>query len=128
VIVPIYPLLAVLAAVGVVALERLVLRTGVFRDPAYWITMVICFGFMIPVDGWLTKLSAPIVRYAADDTTGIRPIWDILVEEYVYAFALLTLVIVTWEWLGARRTSTGEQAARPQGHDDLDAEQSREHA
>ena len=57
------------AVVGVVALERLVLHTGLLRTRAYWIAMAICYGFMIAVNGWLTKLSAPIVhlRPARDD-------------------------------------------------------------
>ncbi len=103
---PIYPLLAVVAMVAVIALELAVLRTGVFRSVAFWLAMAISLAFMIPVDGWLTKLSAPIVIYRSADVSGIRPIWDILVEEYAYAFALLTLVIVTWERLG--RTTAGE--------------------
>ncbi len=102
---PIYPTLSVVAAVAVVCLELFVLRTGIFRDVTYWITMVICYAFMIPVDGWLTKLSAPIVLYRPEDTTGIRPIWDILLEEYVYAFALLTVVILVWEHQGRRRVA-----------------------
>ena len=97
---PIYPTLALLAAGAVVALELLVLRTGVFTSIAYWITMAISLAFMIPVDGWLTKLTAPIVIYRDGDVSGIRPIWDILVEEYAYAFALLTLVIMLWERAG----------------------------
>lgn len=103
---PIYPLLAILAAVVVVVLELFVLRTGVFRDVTYWITMAICYAFMIPVDGWLTKLSAPIVIYRPEDNSGIRPIWDILLEEYVYAFALLTVVIMVWDLQGRRRRSS----------------------
>ena len=99
---PIYPTLAVVAAAAVLVLELRVLRTGLLRDPAYWIALVICFGFMVLVDGWLTKLSAPIVRYRPSATTQVRPIWDILVEEYVYAFALLTLVMAVWDRLGAR--------------------------
>lgn len=98
---PIYPLLAVVAAVAVVALELLVLRTGLFRSGAYWGSLAIALAFMIPVDGWLTKLSAPIVIYAPDDVSGIRPIWDILLEEYAYAFALLTLVAMCWERSGS---------------------------
>jgi lycopene cyclase domain-containing protein len=94
---PIYPVLAVVAAALVVALELCVLRTGVFRQPAYWVAMAIVFAFMIPVDGWLTKLSAPIVIYRDADTSGWRPVWDILGEEFVYAFALVTLVIIAWE-------------------------------
>jgi lycopene cyclase domain-containing protein len=93
----IYPVLAVVAAALVVGLELRVLRTGIFRQPAYWIAMAIVFAFMIPVDGWLTKLSAPIVIYRDSDTSGWRPVWDILGEEFVYAFALVTLVIMFWE-------------------------------
>jgi lycopene cyclase domain-containing protein len=103
---PIYPTLALAAAVGVVALELVVLRTGIFRQPAYWVAMLISFAFMIPVDGWLTKLTAPIVIYRDADTSGIRPVWDILLEEYAYAFALLTLVVLVWERLGAREAGT----------------------
>lgn len=102
---PIYPTLSVVAAVAVICLELFVLRTGIFRDVTYWITMAICYAFMIPVDGWLTKLSAPIVMYRPEDTTGIRPVWDILLEEYVYAFALLTVVILVWEHQGDRRAT-----------------------
>jgi lycopene cyclase domain-containing protein len=105
----IYPLLAVIAAVVVIVLEVAVLRTGLFRRLDYWITMAIVFAFMIPVDGWLTKLSAPIVFYDPDDVSGWRPIWDILGEEFAYAFALLTLVLLCWEWLGQRE----ERRERP---------------
>jgi lycopene cyclase domain-containing protein len=106
---PIYPTLAVTAAVAVVLLELRVLRSGLFREPAYWISMAICYAFMIPVDGWLTKHSAPIVLYRPEDTSGIYPVWDIPLEEYAYAFALLTLVMLTWDRLGAR---AGEVPAR----------------
>ena len=106
---PIYPTLAVTAAVVVVLLELRVFRSGLFREPAYWISMGICFAFMIPVDGWLTKLSAPIVIYRPEDTSGIRPIWDIPLEEYAYAFALLTLVMLTWDRVGGRAGSRAEE-------------------
>ena len=99
---PIYPTLALLAAAVVVALELLVLRTGIFTKVAYWIALAISLAFMIPVDGWLTKLSAPIVVYRDGDVSGIRPIWSILLEEYAYAFALLTIVIALWVRAGER--------------------------
>ena len=108
---PIYPTLAVTAAVVVIVLELAVFRSGLFRQAAYWISMAICFAFMIPVDGWLTKQSAPIVIYRPEDTSGISPIWDIPLEEYAYAFALLTLVMLVWDALGARETpSTASDA------------------
>jgi lycopene cyclase domain-containing protein len=94
---PVYPVLAVTAAVVVVVVELRWLRTGLFRQPAYWLAMAIVFAFMVPVDGWLTKLSAPIVIYRDADTTGVRPVWDILAEEFAYAFALVTMVMLAWE-------------------------------
>jgi lycopene cyclase domain-containing protein len=97
---PIYPTLALVALVVVVTLELRVLRSGLFREPAYWVSMTICLAFMIPVDGWLTKHSAPIVLYRPEDTSGLYPIWDIPLEEYAYAFALLTLVMLAWDRLG----------------------------
>ena len=91
-----------LAAVLVVAAELLWFRSGIFRSRAYYVSMLIVFGFMVAVDGWLTKLSAPIVIYDDTQTTGIRPIWDILLEEYAYAFALLTMIILLWDRGGQR--------------------------
>mgnify|MGYP001189045481 CR=1 FL=1 len=114
---PIYPTLAVLAAVGVLLLELRVLRTGIFRDRAYWISMTICYVFMIPVDGWLTKQSAPIVTYRPEDTSGIYPIWDIPLEEYAYAFAMLTLVMAVWDHLGRRGVDPSPwEAEEPGAH------------
>ncbi len=109
---PIYPTLAVTAAIAVIVIELRVLRSGLFREPAYWISMAICYAFMIPVDGWLTKHSAPIVLYRPDDTSGIYPIWDIPLEEYAYAFALLTLVMLAWDRLGRKEAVTYRAAFR----------------
>ena len=76
--------------------------------------MAIVYVPMVPVDGWLTKLSAPIVLYREGDTSGLRPVWDILAEEFVYAFALLTLVILVWDLPAAstRRTDASRWAGR----------------
>lgn len=92
-----YSLPAVLAVVAVFALELTVLRTGLFRRPAYWLTMAIVLGFQILVDGWLTKLSAPIVIYHDRHTSGIRFPWDIPVEDFGFGFALVTAVLLLWE-------------------------------
>ena len=100
---PEYAVAALAAAVGVVALERLWLRTGIFRDRAYWITMGICLVFMVLTNGWLTKLSAPIVRYDPAAKTPWRFPWDIPVEDYLFGFALLTLVIACWRRTDANR-------------------------
>jgi len=95
--VPEYTVGAAAAVVAVVALEVRVLRTGLFRRPAYWVAMAIVLAFQVLVDGWLTKLSAPIVLYDGDEVTGVRKPWDIPVEDFLFGFALLTLVLALWE-------------------------------
>jgi lycopene cyclase domain-containing protein len=92
-----YTALALLAVAAVVALEVAVLHTGLLRSGAYWAALAICYGFMIAVNGWLTKLSAPIVIYDRGATTGWRVPWDIPVEDYLFAFALLTLAMLLWD-------------------------------
>lgn len=101
--IPEYTALTILGIVLVVLLELLVLRTGIFRRPAYWLAMAICLAFQIPVDGWLTKLSAPIVLYHPDHILGIRFPWDIPIEDFGFGFAMMTLTIMTWEHLKNRR-------------------------
>ena len=93
---------AVLAVLAVCALE-LVLRTGLFRRPAYWLSMLIVVGFQILVDGWLTKLSAPIVVYDDRQITGARFPFDIPVEDFLFGFALVTAVLLLWERQRERR-------------------------
>jgi lycopene cyclase domain-containing protein len=100
--VPEYTGTAIVAVLAVLALELGVLHTGLLRTPAYWISLAISYAFMIGVDGWLTKLSAPIVLYRASATTGWRFPWDIPVEDYLFAFALLTLAMLLWD-AAARR-------------------------
>jgi lycopene cyclase domain-containing protein len=72
-------------------------RTGLFRRAAYWLSMAIVIGFQILVDGWLTKLSAPIVIYDNRHSSGLRFPFDIPVEDYLFGFALVTAVLLLWE-------------------------------
>ena len=92
-----YTIAAAVAVVVVVVLELRVLRTGLLRSRAYWISLAICYGFMFAVNGWLTKLSAPIVLYDERRTTGWRVPWDIPVEDYLFGYALLTLTMLLWD-------------------------------
>jgi len=92
-----YTVPAVLAVLVVCTLEFAVLRTGLFRRPAYWLSMLIVLGFQIPVDGWLTKRSAPIVLYNERQTSGLRFPFDIPVEDFLFGFALVTAVLLLWE-------------------------------
>lgn len=74
-----------------------------FRSPRYWASMGIVFFFQAWVDGWLTKLSAPIVIYDPAQHAGIRFPWDIPVEDFGFGFAMLTLTIVCWIRLDPER-------------------------
>ena len=106
---PEYAVAASAALVIVVALELVWLRTGLFRQASYWVTMAIVLAFQVIVDGWLTKLSAPIVLYARHDITGWRPLWDVPIEDFAYGAAMVTMTLMLWE----RFRAPGEAAPAP---------------
>ncbi len=97
---PWYTIMTLVAMAAVVALELLVVRSGIFRSPAYWIALGICFLFQIPVDGWLTKLSSPIVIYNSEVFSDIRIFWSSPIEDWGFGFALMTLALSIWVRLG----------------------------
>jgi lycopene cyclase domain-containing protein len=108
-----YTVLALAAPVVVVALELLVLRTGLLRQPRYWITMGILLAFQVPVDGWLTKPVGTVVHYDGVYYAGIRAPWNIPVEDFGFGFAMLTLTLLMWRWWQQRdqRTDAARDAA-----------------
>ena len=73
---PEYTVATVAAVILVVALDLWALRTRLVVTSSFWITMAINWAFQIPVDGWLTKLSAPIVLYDPDQFSGVRLFLD----------------------------------------------------
>lgn len=102
---PEYTLATVVAVVVVIGVEVFWARTGIFTTAKYWLSMAIIFFFQILVDGWLTKLSDPIVRYHPDHFLGIRFPFDIPIEDFGFGFALVTAVILVWEVAGRRAES-----------------------
>ena len=113
---PEYALGSALSVIAVVIAERFWFRSGLFRARAYWIALGICLFFMVLTNGWLTKLSAPIVIYEPTMKTPWRGPWDIPIEDYGFGFALLTLVLASWE-RARRRDGTNDRSdphsARP---------------
>lgn len=107
---PEYTLAAAASVVVVVLLELCWWRTGILRRPTYWTAMVIVFAFQVLVDGWLTKLSAPVVLYADTQNSGVRFPWDIPVEDFAYGFSLVTAVLALWVRQG--RSAAAASAAR----------------
>jgi lycopene cyclase domain-containing protein len=107
----IYTWSALAACAAVVALELRWLRTGLFRQPAFWLAYGIIVFFQVLVDGWLTKLSAPIVLYDEDRTTGWRFPWDIPVEDFAFGFAMCVLSLLLWERAIAPRRGASARSA-----------------
>ena len=115
--VPEYTVLTVLAVVAVVGAELVYFKTGIFTTAQYWLSIAIVFAFQVVVDGWLTKLSAPIVIYNPAEILGLRAPWDIPVEDFGFGFAMVTLAILLWRrWLDRRQLS-GEVEQRHHDHD-----------
>ncbi len=116
-----YTIASAVGVVAVVVVELAWLRTGIFRTATYWVAYGIILFFQVLVDGWLTKLSAPIVLYSSDKFSDIRVPFDIPVEDYLFGFALVTLPIILWERAGRRRAGAdgaasgrgGTQPSRP---------------
>jgi lycopene cyclase domain-containing protein len=81
-----------------VLLELLVLRTGLFRDPRYWVALAIVAAFQLLVNGVLT--CPPIVSYNPAEILGPR-IACAPVEDLGFGFAMVTTTIALW-----RRTAS----------------------
>ena len=92
-----YTIGAICAPATVVAVELAVLRTGILRRGRFWITIAIPLAFQVAVGGWLNQLSAPIVLYRPAAISGVRWPWDIPVEDFGFAFAMVTLTLALWE-------------------------------
>ncbi len=92
-----YTVPAVVVVALVCVLEFAILRTGLFRRPAYWLSMLIVLGFQILVDGWLTKRGAASFSYDDHQIVGLRFPFDIPIEDFLFGFAMVTAVMLLWE-------------------------------
>lgn len=101
---PEYTVLTVVSILVVVLVEFAWLRTGIFRTAKYWLAMALVFFFQVWVDGWLTKLSDPIVIYAPEQMLGVRFPWDIPIEDYGFGFSMVTLTLLVWHRLTERES------------------------
>ena len=99
---------ATLVAMTVAAVVDLrILRTRLLTQSTFWLSIGIMFFFQIFVDGWLTKLSSPIVIYAAEHASGIRVFFDSPIEDFGFGFALILGVCSVWDALAARERRRG---------------------
>jgi lycopene cyclase domain-containing protein len=77
----------------VVLLELLAWRTGLFRDPRYWVALTVVAGFQLLVNGVLT--CTPIVSYDPAAILGPR-VACAPVEDLGFGFAMVTATIALW--------------------------------
>jgi lycopene cyclase domain-containing protein len=94
-----YTLLALVGVLAAVVLDLLVLRTDLLRHKAFWTAYAIMLGFQLVVNGVLTGL--PVVRYDPTTIIGWRLVYA-PVEDLMFGFALITVTLSIWVWLGAR--------------------------
>jgi lycopene cyclase domain-containing protein len=92
-VIPEYTVASAAGVVLAVLLELLVLRTGLFRDPRYWITLAIVAAFQLLVNGVLT--CPPIVSYDPDQILGPRIVCA-PIEDLGFGFAMVTTTIALW--------------------------------
>jgi lycopene cyclase domain-containing protein len=91
--IPEYTLASACGIVLAVLLELLVLRTGLFRDPRYWVALAIVAAFQLLVNGVLT--CPPIVSYDPAEILGPR-VACAPVEDLGFGFAMVTTTIALW--------------------------------
>jgi lycopene cyclase domain-containing protein len=103
-VIPEYTVASACGIVLTVLLEVLVLRTGLFRDPRYWVALAIVAAFQLLVNGVLT--CPPIVGYDPDQILGPR-IACAPIEDLGFGFAMVTTTIALWRRAGVRTPGGG---------------------
>ncbi|MGC8480798.1 MAG: lycopene cyclase domain-containing protein [Acidimicrobiales bacterium] len=91
-----YTIGAIVALVIAVGIDLWVTKSKVVFTAQFWIAVVIVLGFQVFVDGWLTKLSAPIVEYAPNHFSGIRVFFSSPIEDFIYGLSIITLTLTLW--------------------------------
>ncbi|TVP74155.1 MAG: lycopene cyclase domain-containing protein [Nitriliruptor sp.] len=118
---PEYTLLTALAVVLVVTLDLVVIRTRLLATLGFWLTLTIMWVFQIPVDGWLTRLDAAIVRYDERHFSGIRVFFDSPIEDFGFGFAMVLATLMVWTVLSGRSTRAEQRRPRPAARGEAEA-------
>ncbi len=94
-----YSLLAVLGVAGAALVDLVLLRTALLRRRIFWTAYAIVLLFQLVVNGILA--GRRIVTYDPDVIVGLRLAYA-PVEDLLFGFAMVTLTLSTWTWLGRR--------------------------
>ncbi|MDP1706770.1 MAG: lycopene cyclase domain-containing protein [bacterium] len=79
------------------ALDLLIIKTGLLGRKAFWTSYVIILPFQLLTNWWLT--SREIVMYNSEDILGMR-IAAAPIEDLIYGFALILGVLSLWVHYG----------------------------
>ena len=92
-----YSLLAGIAVIVVFVFGIAVMKSGLISRPQFWISWAIISFFQLLTNGYLT--SQKIVTYNSEAITGTRIAYA-PIEDLFFGFALVTLTMLIWEWVG----------------------------
>lgn len=97
-----YSVLVAIALVATIAVDFGVLRTRLLFRRIFWVSYAIVLGFQLLMNGVLT--GRKVVRYDPDTIIGVRIAYA-PVEDLFFGFAMVTLTLSLWVWLGRRANS-----------------------
>lgn len=98
-----YTQLALLGVAGAVLVDTVLLRTWLVRRRTYWTAYGIVLFFQLLTNGILTGFD--IVRYDPGAILGWRVAFA-PVEDLLFGYAMVTLTLSTWVWLGRKGVRT----------------------
>jgi lycopene cyclase domain-containing protein len=107
-----YTAAAAVAVLVVVLIDLAVLRTRLLTRVAFWVSYGIVLFFQLVVNGLLTGLR--IVRYDPAQILGPR-IAFAPVEDLLFGFAMVTLTLSLWVWVGRHVPQPGRVARERRG-------------
>lgn len=82
------------------ALDLLIIKTGLLGRKAFWASYAVILPFQLLTNWWLT--SREIVMYNSKDILGVR-IASAPIEDLIYGFALVLSVLSLWIHYGKRQ-------------------------
>jgi lycopene cyclase domain-containing protein len=94
-----YSVLVVIALAVTVAVDLGVLRTRLLLRRIFWVSYAIVLVFQLLMNGVLT--GRRVVRYDPGTIVGLRIAYA-PIEDLFFGFALVTLTLSLWVWLGRR--------------------------
>ena len=89
-----YTQIAVTAVIFALITDYFIARTRLILTKRYWTSYAIIVSFQLLTNWWLT--SRNIVMYSPDAIIGMR-IASAPVEDLLFGFALVTLVLILWD-------------------------------